>query len=623
MPRQPAVLPGRSTTLLPDGRVLLIGGEGESGPVADASIRNRLTTSVTPIPQGLQHARAWHTATVLPDGTVLIAGGIGADGQLAQTAELFDPETQAFVPLPDVRLTPRARHTATLLTDGSVLIAGGLTAPGQPASDAELWDFRTGTTEVISAPMLTRRHNHTATLLADGDVLLWGGTDAWETPLSEGETYLARNRAFAGAWSRPVEMDLPALEATIPAQGDSAVPLDAVIALRFSRPLDVASVTGASVALTAGVEPAAAKVVAAEDGRLAFVTPNAPLAPGAAYTLTVDGLTDLSKRPVGYIRLTFTTQTPSVRHLLDAAGTTALGAGATRAFGNQIQRLRSTGAVRNMDICYTPPPPGPPPGDPRSKAGEPVSLRTGAFAYTKTDLVVPDVLPIDLTHTYNSADSLSREMGRGTTHFYELKLWSAQLYSQADLVMPDGGRIHYVRTSPGSGQDGAVFEHTASPTRFYKSQLAYIGDSKWTVTLTNGTVYVFANGSGLMAIRDRNGNQLTFSRDGDGPIKRITSPNGRWMEFTYDASSRMTQARDNSGRTVSYAYDASGRLWRVTDVNGGITEYTYDANHRMLTIEDPREIVYLTNQYNAQGRVSQQTQADSGTFQFAVPIPKV
>jgi YD repeat-containing protein len=54
----------------------------------------------------------------------------------------------------------------------------------------------------------------------------------------------------------------------------------------------------------------------------------------------------------------------------------------------------------------------------------------------------------------------------------------------------------------------------------------------------------------------------------------------------------------------------------VTDVAGGITEYTYDTYHRLLTVKVPRGIVFLTNQYDANGRVSLQTLADTGTFQF-------
>lgn len=99
-------------------------------------------------------------------------------------------------------------------------------------------------------------------------------------------------------------------------------------------------------------------------------------------------------------------------------------------------------------------------------------------------------------------------------------------------------------------------------------------------------------------------------------ILKVISPHKRWISFTYDGSDRVTQATDNLNRTVGYQYDASGRLWKVTDVNGGVTEYTYDTSHRMLTVKDPRGITYLTNAYDANGRVEEQTLADTGVYTF-------
>jgi len=58
----------------------------------------------------------------------------------------------------------------------------------------------------------------------------------------------------------------------------------------------------------------------------------------------------------------------------------------------------------------------------------------------------------------------------------------------------------------------------------------------------------------------------------------------------------------------------------VTDAAGGTTRYTYDASHRILTITDPRNITFLTNDYDGTGRVSRQTQADGGVSTFAYTV---
>ena len=70
--------------------------------------------------------RAYHTASVLPSGKVLVVGGHGGIAYLA-SAELFDPAGNAgagtFAAAGS--LSPRAFHTASMLLSGKVLVAGG------------------------------------------------------------------------------------------------------------------------------------------------------------------------------------------------------------------------------------------------------------------------------------------------------------------------------------------------------------------------------------------------------------------------------------------------------------------------------------------------------------------
>ncbi len=140
----------------------------------------------------LAYPRHDHTATLLPDGTVLVAGGESQrDDPPLRPAELFDSATGAWTRT-GAPAIGRSHHTATLLLSGKVLIAGGRSAG--PLADAELYDPATAEWTATGS-LNSRRSHHTATLLPDGRVLVVGGKNG-ETPLREVEIYDPE----AGTW---------------------------------------------------------------------------------------------------------------------------------------------------------------------------------------------------------------------------------------------------------------------------------------------------------------------------------------------------------------------------------------------------------------------------------------
>jgi RHS repeat-associated protein len=853
-------LPGETATRLPNGGWLLLGGESKNGVLGAATVTASNTGTAVTLTQTMNFARAWHTATVLPNGTVLVLGGTDARGNVVQQAEIFDPSSMTFH-LQTVNVIPRTHHAAALLTDGRLLLAGGIDAKGDPVSAVEIWDPRSGNTTIMDAELPIARLNDHPSLLADGTLLLWGGTDLQGNLLDFGEIYdPAGGRFLATTTTESLNLDLtlPFLESSLPEDGTTGVPVDALIALRFSKLLRPDTVNPNSIVVRGPDGPVQCLTIPAENGRLAFLTSRVPLLPGTAYTVSIRGALDEQHLPVVYKTVSFTTTgentgskptnskaKPPAKHertndlpkapqnvtavagrvlkldgsplpnatlriksksvrsdrtgvflltnvppgqqdlVIDGRSANTPGhtfgvfetgiqaqAGQTivlpfaiwmteldTAHAVQIQfpttkevvvttptlpglefHIPPNAVITDIDgkvatqISITPipvkqppfplpqvevpiyftiqpgggsiwvngsnsgmsgarlvypnsynwptgrsvdfwnydpytargwyvygegkvssdrksiipdpgteiyqltgamvagpgwgPPNGPPPsGGPQGgnpSGGEPVDLSTGLFIYEKTDLSLPDVIPISLTRIYRNGDTATRAFGIGTTLPYDMFIvGNLNDLSWVELVLPTGGRVRFDRTQ-GNFWNNSTLQCVNSPGEFYgatftTSAPGFSGSGAfWVITLRDGTVLRFlqpgnfgaANyqGIGLSSITDRNGNTVNIIRNSNNYITQIQSPNGRWIQLNYDTNNppRVTSAQDNLGRTIIYYYDpVLGTLKTVTDANGGLWTYGYDTSDEMTSITDARQILYLQNIY-VSGRVHQQ-----------------
>ena len=252
-----------TATRLPNGRVLVAGGENWNGPTAGAALFDPATgtwtstggmsrarsrhTAITvavaaPFPQLVRTAvlvlgggayrkggevynistgtwsavpdmvvgRQAHTATPLPGGAVLVAGGEDENGNAMRSCEIYDPYSAVWSPAQDMG-DARSRHTATAVKVGSttrVLVAGG-EGPGYghpSVGSSELYD-PVARSWSPSGPLGTARTEHAAAALLDGRVLVAGGeSQTWFY-----SSYVASAEVFnpaTGLWSAAGSLSL-------------------------------------------------------------------------------------------------------------------------------------------------------------------------------------------------------------------------------------------------------------------------------------------------------------------------------------------------------------------------------------------------------------------------------
>ena len=175
-------MPRRShtATLLPSGKVMIVGGVTDSGnsfTVLGSVELYDPATGTWRLTGSLNLPRYLCSTTLLADGKVLVAGGYSHTQPpsfgITDTVELYDPATESWSLSGNMSM-PRAWHTAVRLPSG-VLVVGGYNGIRE-VSTLEIYEPQSGTWSV-SGNLIGARYGSTATLLADGKVLVAAGSD--------------------------------------------------------------------------------------------------------------------------------------------------------------------------------------------------------------------------------------------------------------------------------------------------------------------------------------------------------------------------------------------------------------------------------------------------------------
>jgi YD repeat-containing protein len=256
-----------------------------------------------------------------------------------------------------------------------------------------------------------------------------------------------------------------------------------------------------------------------------------------------------------------------------------------------------------------------------------VDLRIGAFVLRQSDLYLNDVFEVPLTRSYNSRDWMAKNrvhaFGRNSNHPYDIApLGSRNPYTYQMIALEDSDFIYFDRISKGTGYADAVFQHTETSTRFYKSVTSWNGNG-WTTKLADGSEIRFpesynaknlAQGAATEML-DAKGNRLELRRDGQRNLQQIATPNGHTIKFNYDDLSRIIRAEDDKGNWVKYSYNGDGMLETATFSSGQMRRYDY-MGALMTAVMDEKGNVLVRNSYESE-RLTRQQFANGDTFRYS------
>lgn len=163
-----------TSTLLQNGKVLITGGSVGNYPketvFSSAELYNPQSGEFIPT-GGMTSVRYKHAAALLPDGRVLVIGG--SDARVWQgrysSAEIYDPAAGTFTQTKSMGAARFKMREAVLpMANGKILVAGG-------GERLEVYDPSAGTFSRVGNNTGTESFYSTATLLSDGTVLITGG----------------------------------------------------------------------------------------------------------------------------------------------------------------------------------------------------------------------------------------------------------------------------------------------------------------------------------------------------------------------------------------------------------------------------------------------------------------
>jgi hypothetical protein len=192
--------------LMADGRILVVGGYGESSTtmgIKNAEIFDPTTLSWTAVPN-MQYRRWYPNATTLSDGRILVVAGWQTSANTnAGISEIYDPASNTWSSLTNANNPFETYPFMYLLPDGRVIHIGG----SEFATDTDILDLTTTSWSVVDPNIVD---GGSATMYLPGKFMKAGSAaDSQNVGPSSNTTFVLDMTQPSPAWHQTASMAYP------------------------------------------------------------------------------------------------------------------------------------------------------------------------------------------------------------------------------------------------------------------------------------------------------------------------------------------------------------------------------------------------------------------------------
>lgn len=237
---------------------------------------------------------------------------------------------------------------------------------------------------------------------------------------------------------------------------------------------------------------------------------------------------------------------------------------------------------------------------------DPVDTSTGALVDTWDDVTFPVTSLLGWNRTYSSVGTdRVGVLGAGWTTPLDVELLVDAAAGEAILFDAAGRRRPFKQDADTGQWQGFLLPGSLVET-----------GSGFEWTDAESMVWAFDVAGHLTGWEDPGtGQGVQVVRDGAGAVTALVESTGRQLTFNYDAAGRVVQVSADDGRTVAYSHDTNG-LATVGLPGGGQQSYVTDGSGLVTEIRDGAGRLVVTNSFDTEGRVVQQSLPGGNTVSF-------